>query len=732
VIIYRVHIRRFRKLGDQVLECGPGLNVIRGRNDAGKSTLHLALSAALFPVKPSEARTYGPWGEESPGEITMEFEADGRSYHLQKNFGSQKVVLISEELKWETSKSVAEQIGRLLGLASLSLFRATAHIRQWDLAAVQDEQHEIGTRLARIMTGGDADAGRILKALEDKIRRMEIGVRGAAKMPGPLRRDGDKIATLAGEQQRLAGEVAVIEQAAAERDRLAVHLAGLRDQVRNDDALLDANRRLYDLDKKSEELGRRATDFRFLIERVDTASRALEDARTSDASAFSPIDPDALRRLRDAEARAEMLAQEADARESAVSAPAAPAQTGQPEETRAPSTSRQNPESLSPARAAGSAAAVAFLGGAVGVSLLLRGDHARGLVLLVAALLAGAGAFYAYRRQTRAAIEAEVRERQREQEARQTLSRRREASAAADELRRQLQALGASSVNDIADRQERHLEARRQLESARELLEGLLGGRVRESLTEEYQRILLDLGATQAQREAPDLALRRLDPASFQRLQADAERRKKEFDSAQADLQRLEGRLSGRSPYEDLAKVEEELADIRARLERLHRQVDVLKLVQRVLTEAHRRTIVPGKERLEQLASEYLRALSGEAYHRLRVDPQTLAPQVWVGPPKEWADVAAREIGSGAVDQCYLALRLGLVDLLCQGRCPPLFLDDPLLAYDEERQSAAMDLLRQLARGRQIFLFTCRGAYDSYADYVLPLGEGRVALQQPR
>jgi hypothetical protein len=731
VIIYRVHIRRFRKLGDQILECGPGLNVIRGRNDAGKSTLHLALSAALFPVKPSEARTYGPWGEEGPGDITMEFEADGRSYHLQKNFGSQKVALVSEEMRWETSKTVAEQIGRILGVGSLSLFRATAHIRQWELAAVQDEQHEIGTRLARIMTGGDADAGRILKTLEDKIRRMEVGLRGTAKVPGPLRRDGDKIATLAADQQRLAAEVAVIEQAAAERDRLAVHLAGLRDQVRNDDALLDANRRLYDLDKKHEELGRRATEFRFLIERVDTASRALEDAGP-DASAFSPIDPDALRRLRDAEARAEMLAQEADARESAVSLPAAPSRSGPPEAARVPSTSRQNPAALSPARAAGFAAAVAFLGGAVGVALLLRGDHAWGLTLLVAGVLAGAGAFFAYRRQTRAAIEAEVRERRREEEARETLSRRREACAAADDLRRQLETLAASSVNDIAGRQERHLEARRRQESARQLLEGLLGGRARESLGEEYQRILLDLGATQAQREAPDLALRRLNPASFQRLQADAERRKKECDAAQADLQRLEGRLSARSPYEDLARVEEELADVRARLERLHRQVDVLKLVQRVLAEAHRRTIVPGKEKLEQLAGEYLRALSGEAYSRLRVDPQTLAPQVWVGPPKEWADVAAREIGSGAVDQCYLALRLGLVDLLCQGRCPPLFLDDPLLAYDEERQSAAMDLLRQLARERQIFLFTCRGAYDSYADYVLPLGDARVALHEPR
>ncbi len=100
-----------------------------------------------------------------------------------------------------------------------------------------------------------------------------------------------------------------------------------------------------------------------------------------------------------------------------------------------------------------------------------------------------------------------------------------------------------------------------------------------------------------------------------------------------------------------------------------------------------------------------------------------------MGPPKEWAEVAAREIGSGGVDQCYLALRLGLVDLLSEDRRPPLFLDDPFLAYDEHRQAAAMALLRRLAGERQIFLFTCRSVYGAYADCLQTLGEVGAAVQ---
>jgi uncharacterized protein YhaN len=90
--------------------------------------------------------------------------------------------------------------------------------------------------------------------------------------------------------------------------------------------------------------------------------------------------------------------------------------------------------------------------------------------------------------------------------------------------------------------------------------------------------------------------------------------------------------------------------------------------------------------------------------------------------------VETHEIGSGGVDQCYLALRLGLVDLLCRGRRPPLFLDDPFLAYDEGRAAAALRLLREQGRERQIFLLTCRGEYDRYADHLIVLEEARTPI----
>ncbi len=736
MIIHRVHVRRFRKLVDQVLECGPGLNVIRGRNDAGKSTLHAVFSAAFFQIKPSEALT---WGEDRPGEITIEFEADGRTYRLHKDIGSRKVLLLCGERRWEVPKAVEVEIGRILGLTTLSLFRATAHIGQWELAAVQDEKAEIGTRLSRIVTGGDSDAHRIVRALEDRIRRMEVGLRHPSKTPGPLKRDADLIARLAEAQARLGGEVSAIEQAAVERDRLAARITEFDRQVQDDGQLLDANRRLHDLDKKRDELSRRAAELRSLLDRIDNASRDLETAGRDEALAFSPVNPDTLQILREAAMRVEVLAKEAEAH--AVPPPAAG--TTRPAEVPVPDVSRLWLRRRRGFVWTGMIAGITALGVLARAVALVRGRQASLwellLLIAVAALagviggLSGAAASLARRQSlAAAAAEAEARSREGERTEQDAAARRRELEEAKATVHRQLHAVGASSVQEAIERQQRYENARRNLDSARRMLETLLGGRRRDSVAEEHQRVLLDLATVQAQRDDPDLALRRLDPAAFQRLQAEAERRKRDLETARAELQRLEGRLSGRSPYEDLARVEEELADVRGHNARLQRQVEVLKLTREVLFEAHRHTIVRGKERLEQLASTYLRALSGGAYERIQVDADTLAPRVWVGPPKNdgWADVAAREIGSGAVDQCYLALRLGLVAVLCQDRCPPLFMDDPFLAYDEERQSSAMALLQELARERQVFLFTCRPVYDAYADRLLVLGDIRASVQE--
>ena len=59
----------------------------------------------------------------------------------------------------------------------------------------------------------------------------------------------------------------------------------------------------------------------------------------------------------------------------------------------------------------------------------------------------------------------------------------------------------------------------------------------------------------------------------------------------------------------------------------------------------------------------------------------------------------------GTMDQLYLALRLAVADALIPGT--PLVLDDALVRFDDRRLRAAMEVLKEEAKDRQVILFTC-------------------------
>ena len=66
-------------------------------------------------------------------------------------------------------------------------------------------------------------------------------------------------------------------------------------------------------------------------------------------------------------------------------------------------------------------------------------------------------------------------------------------------------------------------------------------------------------------------------------------------------------------------------------------------------------------------------------------------------------------LSAGTMDLLYLAVRLAVCKLaLPEGEPCPLIIDDALVNLDETRLAQAMDLLKEIAKERQVILFTCR------------------------
>lgn len=118
--IRRLEVRSFRKLKHVVVDgLGPGLNVVVGDNEAGKSTLLAALRAVMFErhrVGGRALQAMLPHGHEVRPEVVLDFSLKGGTWRLRKAFNQRpeaELTLPSGQVV--SGDAVEEQLGALFG-----------------------------------------------------------------------------------------------------------------------------------------------------------------------------------------------------------------------------------------------------------------------------------------------------------------------------------------------------------------------------------------------------------------------------------------------------------------------------------------------------------------------------------------------------------------------------------------------------------------------------------------
>ena len=111
---------------------------------------------------------------------------------------------------------------------------------------------------------------------------------------------------------------------------------------------------------------------------------------------------------------------------------------------------------------------------------------------------------------------------------------------------------------------------------------------------------------------------------------------------------------------------------------------------------------------LGRVAAEYMSRVTGGRYAEVLINRDFSAKA------RTQDDAVAHEseyLSAGTLDLLYLAVRLAVCQLaLPEGEPCPLIIDDALVNLDETRMKQAMELLKEIAKERQVILFTCRKA----------------------
>lgn len=703
-------IRDLRQYGARTIDLAPGLTVVRGPNEAGKSTLQRAVELALTRKVTSAAGELDalvPWGGSSEARpaIAMGFtwddeEGDVHQGHLEKSFrGARGTVRLQLDDEVITDPARAdEELATLSGVPTEGFFRSTASVRHHELAGLQRDEGALRDRLQASISGADRGTSRARRKLERALAGLQA--RGA-KNPGRLKVAEDAVEETTA--QLAAGEEGL---ARLERDRDGLSVA--RERRAEAATALTERRALLEKARQAERLTAERDAAKERYERFRTAVIVRDELAELDANHPSPqplpIIRAAVERLRTTDTKIETLQSMLEG-EVKVSFELPP-------EVR---WRQLSGTSLVLVVVGALVAAGGFVLNQLGISLLWPLIPALGAIVAMVGLgLALAG--YVRNRANRVDRQLKQEEVDRRLRGRSELeSELRAAHAARAE---ELEALDLEETSQAEERlsaEEAHVA---QIDERRARLAGLVGEEPRDTLDVKRDAAALEMEQKSSALEA--LGPIAKEPRARERLEVEVADAEGTANRARDDEADARARVEQNPVDAELvAALAERLASWTEELGALHRRDRVYTRTLAEINAAEQATMQLATRFLERRMTGDINRVTAGRYRRVRVSDTDLGIEVFAPERSDWVPVT--DLSQGTLDVVYLAARLGLVRLVTGDRRPPLVLDDPFVTLDDERAPRALELLKEVATDFQVIYLTTSDRYDQLADKVVVL-----------
>jgi DNA repair exonuclease SbcCD ATPase subunit len=715
VRIRKLSGRDFRRYRTFDIDFAPGLTVLRGPNEAGKSTIQRALELALTRRATStaaELEGFRPWAgsPDARSIITIEFEQEdedgARIGTLEKTYaGAKGTVRLDYEGQSISDPALADQVmAELTGIPTEAFFRSTASVHHFELSDLSRDEGALRDRLQASISGADRGTSRAKKKLDKALH--DLNTRGD-RNPGRL-----KVAEQAVEQAKIALEQGELALAQLERDRDT--LSGARDRRTEAEAALTERRSMLEKARQAERvsLERHAASERYERYRtaVDVATELHTLATTHPSPNPLPVIRTAGERLRALDGRIREL-------KAALSGEVAVQFEVQPEPTWRP---------LSRVSVALVALGILLAGAPVvleylGILDTGIGVQAIGAVMALIGLALAAVALWLRRSDK---MQTQLRDVEIDRRLRGRSEMEAELVDCEVKVKAQLGAIGLKDLAEAEDMFAREEEHVAQIERRTAQLEGLVGKEPSTTLATQRDAAALEVEQKTSALEA--LGPIAKEPRARERLEVEVRDQESALERARDDEANTRARVEANAvDAEQVAAQAERLAAWSEQLGAAERRQRVYAATLDAINRAEQATMKTATRYLETHMVRDLAAVTGGRYRRVRVDDQSLDIAVHAPEKGDWVPVSS--LSHGTIDLVFLVARLGLVRLVTGDRRPPLVFDDPFVTLDDTRAGRALTLLKGVASDFQVIYLTTSPRYDEAADLVVVL-EGPTSV----
>lgn len=694
----------FGKLNHETLTLEPGLNVIHAPNEWGKSTWCAFLVNMLYGIDtrarvsgtaiPDKER-YAPWsGAPMSGRIDLNW--NGRDITIERTSNARTPMGVFRAYEKESGLDVPElngsNCGQMLLGVERSVFSRAGFIRLTDLPVAQDEA--LRRRLNNLVTTGDESGtadrlGGTLRELKNKCRSNKAN--------------------------------GLIPEAEMQRDAIRQQLSSLQDLQQRTESLQNRGQELVDQIAQLEN-HKQALDYAKYLEeakKLQAANHTVKEAvdrRTAleeEVSKLPEGEKAQLLQMAD-QLMQDQLRLQAQ-RDTLPQMPQKPASTPYFSDLNSEEALAQVRKDLDSWQALqkkkkGIGTAVSVMVAvltAIGAFIRLSAPFSYAVAGLAAAAAVTAAAIgfagkNKVRKQEKALLakypdrepDSWLAEAQKyaqetaayERSLQEHENRKQELTHKEDELQQRIREFaGEKSL----------AEKRKQLEQAQHLREDLEKAKKEVYRAEEFARTLEEMTQAVQPPQEPDVL-----SYSYRQTEEILDSARFEQRQVQLKLAECEGQrqLQGHE-----AQLRSSLEKEKQRIIRLEAYYDAIEMAQAALSKAGaalQRRFAP---KISKRTQELFKKLTGDRYQKV-----TMAEDMRLSIAAENEDTLrdAQRRSDGTVDQLYLALRLAVAEELTPDA--PVVLDDALVRFDDDRLTAAMNILAEEAKEKQVILFTCQ------------------------
>lgn len=698
--VEKLNLKRYGKFDKFEIGLSKGINLIKGDNEAGKSTLVEALTCALYDDPKStkkELKDKTSWGFQKDFEMKLDFEAEGDSYSLEKDFdsGFLKLSKMPSGESWEDKKSIEEIINQKIGIPTKEVFLATACVQQDEISRLDSSVEAIKDKLESLVTGGEekVKASKIIEHIKEKMGELK---KVGTKNLGIIQKYEKDREELTYELEKVRNQNKKMRESQSELTESSSGLGKISKDLEVKKELLEKAEAASGLEEKQRELEERFHDLNTRIKQTQNSERVVRKLR-EEASKYIAVSKEDKDKIDELEAKLAFL------------------------EEKKNEWLREEEELKTVLEACSHNQTLKILAlSALGFTLLF------GLLayFLKPVLWGGAGFTFILLLVSVFKLLAQKSERhfysqQIEQKRNRLQELERDSYELTTSAKNILSKYNLVSSQVLRENYDHYRDIEREIKNELSRYEGWLGGRNARDLENELKDVTRELALwDEKTRDLKPFILKREELIQLQNEVREIEEKKKNLEIKTIALKKeLEMAECG---AELEASLEERLDYTHKSLMELQKGLEIYEIIQGTLEEARRKVIDTCVGTLEEETSKLLQEMTAGKYNQVRFDKESFRFEVFSDKLKNWVD-PQKYLSRGTLDQIYLACRLALLNLISEDKNPVVIMDDPFVTFDKHRRKNALKLLKSLSKKYQILLLTCHDFYDGYEDQLIEL-----------